>query len=92
MSKTDFQDGCRDGHLGFLINMILANFDPEVLLLQSKCQLISTKRFGTVVENGFSRCGRGSHLGFSIGPVLTIMCLLGAPMLLIVSIQLDHSL
>ena len=56
MSKTDFQDGDRGGHLGFQINTILANFDPEiVLLLQSKFQLISIKCLVTVVENGFSR-------------------------------------
>ena len=62
----------------------LANFDPEIiLLLQSKFQLISTKALGTVVENGFQDGGRGDHLGFSIGPVLSIICLLGAPMLLI---------
>ena len=60
----------------------LANFDPEVVL-QSKFQLISTKGLGTVVENGFQDGGCGDHLGFSIGPVLAIMCLQGAPMLLI---------
>ena len=30
MSKTDFQDGGRGGHLGFPINTTLVNFDPEV--------------------------------------------------------------
>ena len=31
----------------------------------------------------FQDDGCGSHLGFSIGSVLAILCLLGAPMLLI---------
>ena len=30
MSETDFLDGGCGGHLGFLINVILAHFDPEV--------------------------------------------------------------
>ena len=65
-------DGC-GGHLGFLINTILAHFDPEgIMLLQSKFQLKSTKGLGRDVENWFS-----------IGSGLAILCLLGAPMLLI---------
>ena len=52
MSKTDFQDGSCGGHLGFLINTILAHFDPEVvLLLQSKFRLKLTKDLGKDVEN-----------------------------------------
>ena len=47
MSKTDFQDGGCGGYLVFPIDMILAHFDPEVvLLLQSKFRLKSTKGFG----------------------------------------------
>ena len=47
MSKTAFQDGSCGCHIGFLIDTILAHFDPEVLLLQSKFQFKSTKdRFG----------------------------------------------
>ena len=80
----NFQDGGHGGHLGFPINMILANFDPEViLLLQSKFQLISTKGLGTVAKMDFQDGGRSGHLGFSIGLVLAIVCLLSAPMLLI---------
>ena len=33
--KIDFQDGCHDGHLGFLIGMILAIFDLQVTLMLS---------------------------------------------------------
>ena len=52
MSKTNFQDGRCDGHLGFPINTILANFDPEVvLLLQSKFQLKSINGLGRDVKN-----------------------------------------
>ena len=34
MSKTDFQDGSCDGHLGFPIDIdtILAKFDPEAFM------------------------------------------------------------
>ena len=56
ISKTNFQDGGCGGHPGFLIDTILAHFDPEVvLLLQSKFQLKSTKGSGRDVENGFTR-------------------------------------
>ena len=52
MSKTDFQDGGCGGHLGNWINMIIAYFDPEVvLLLQSKFRLKATKDVGREVEN-----------------------------------------
>ena len=52
MSKIDFQDGGRGGHLGHPIDTILAHFDPEiVLLLQSKFRLKSTKGLGRDVEN-----------------------------------------
>ena len=38
------QDGSCGGHLGFLIDTILAHFNPEVfLLLQSKFRLTLTK-------------------------------------------------
>ena len=56
MYKTDFQDDSYSGRLGFLIDMSLAHFDPEVvLLLQSKIRLKLTKGFGRDVKNGFSR-------------------------------------
>ena len=29
-SKIDFQDGCHNGHIGFLIGTILAIFDLQV--------------------------------------------------------------
>ena len=52
MSKTDFQYGSCGSYLGFLINMILANFDPEVvLLLHSKFPLKSSKGLGKDFEN-----------------------------------------
>ena len=31
--KIDFQDGCQDSHLGFLIGTILAIFDLQVTLM-----------------------------------------------------------
>ena len=71
-------------YLGFLINMILAYFDPEVItLLESKFQLKSTKDLERDVKIGFQDGGCGSHLELSIGSVLAILCLLGTPMLLI---------
>ena len=85
MSKTDFQGGGCGCHLGFQINMILAHFDPEVvLLLQSKFGLKLTKVWEEMLQIDFQDGGSGSHLGFSIGSsILAILCLLGAPMLLI---------
>ena len=83
MSKTDFQDGGCGSNLGFPIDTILAHFDPEVvMLLQSKFWLKLTKGLKRAVED-FQDGGCGGHLGFSICSVLDILCLLGAPMLLI---------
>ena len=84
MSKTDFQDGGFGGHLGFPINTILAHFTPEVvLLLQSRFQLKLTKGLGKMSKTDFQDGGCSGHLGFLIRSVLAILCLLGAPMLLI---------
>ena len=65
MSKTDFQNGGCGVHLGFLIDMILAQFDPDVLLsVQCKFRLKLTKRLGRDVENCFLDGGCAGHLGF----------------------------
>ena len=53
--QTDIQDG---DHLGFLINRILAHFDPEVvLLLQSKFWLKSIWGLGIDVEQELRQVG-----------------------------------
>ena len=84
MSKTDFQDGSCGGHLGFQIDMFLANFDPEVvLLLKSKFASNGPKVWEEMSKIDFRDGSCGGHLGFSIGSVLAILCLLGALMLLI---------
>ena len=58
MSKVDFQDGVCGGHIGFLIDKILAHFNPEVvLLLQSKFQLNSTKGLGRMLKLDFQDGG-----------------------------------
>ena len=53
MFKTDFQIGGCGGHFGFPIDndMILSHFDPEVLSLQCKFRLKSTKGLVRDVEN-----------------------------------------
>ena len=54
MPETNIQDGSSRGHLGFLINMILAHFHPEyVLLLQSKFLAQIHQRFGKRCQNLF---------------------------------------
>ena len=84
MSKTDFQNGSCGGHLGFLIDTILAHFDPEVvLLLQSKFQLKSTKSLGRDVENWFSRWWLWRSSWIFDWLSFSYLCLLGTPMLLI---------
>ena len=86
MSKTVFQYGSCRGHLGFLIDIISAHFDPEVvLLLQSKFWLKPTKGLRKqMLKTDFQDGGCGGHLGFLIGSsILGILCLLGALMLLI---------
>ena len=66
------------------MNTILAHFDPEVvLLLQSKFRLKSTKGLGKDVKSDFQDGGCDGYLGFSIGSLLAILCLLGALILLI---------
>ena len=55
-------------HLGFPINIILACFSPQViLLLQSKFQLKATKSWEEMSEIDLQDGGCGGHLGFSIG-------------------------
>ena len=84
MSKTDFQDGSCGGHLRFLINMILAHFNPEVvLLLQSKFRLKLTKGLGWDVKSWFSRWRFWRPSWIFNRLIYTILCLLGAPMLLV---------
>ena len=83
MSKTDFQDGGCGGHLGFPIDTILADFDPEIiLLLPSKFQLKLTKGLGRDIKIIFKLAVVAPIWDFSMGSVLAILCLLGAPMLL----------
>ena len=56
------------GHLGFLIDIILARFDQEViLLLQSKFLLKRPKVWKEMSKIDFQDGGCGGHLGFSIG-------------------------
>ena len=80
MSKTDLQDGGCGGHLGFLIDTILAKFDPEVvLLLSSKFQLKLTKGLGNDVENRYSslRLWRPSSIFGQLS--LAILCVYWVP-------------
>ena len=61
-----------------------SSFQPEViLLLQSKFRLKSTKIWKEMSKSDFQDGGCGGHLGFLIGSVLAILCLQGAPILLI---------
>ena len=72
-------------HLGFLTDMILAGFNPEVIfLLQSKFQLKAyIKVWKEMSKIDFQDGGCGGYLGFSIRSVLAILCLLGALILII---------
>ena len=68
--KTDFQDGCHGGHLGFPIGTILAIFDLQVTpMLPSKLE--ST---GLSVQDKKRKINfhDGGHLGFPIGTILAI--------------------
>ena len=57
LSKTDFQDGGYGGHLGFLIDTILAHFDPEIVVSE-------------LSKTDFQDGGYGGHLGFLIDTIL----------------------
>ena len=46
MSATDFQDGGLGGHLGFPIDIILAHFDPDVVMLLEQVSAQIDQRFG----------------------------------------------
>ena len=56
MQKTDFQDGCHGGRLGFPIDMILAIFDPQVTpMLPSKFGIYWPFGSGEEAKNTCSR-------------------------------------
>ena len=84
ISKTDFQDDGCGGHLGFPSDTGLAHFDLENdLLLQCKVRLKSTKGLWRDVENWFSRWRLWQPSWTFDRLILAILCLLGAPTLLI---------
>ena len=69
--KTDFQDGCHGGHLGFSIGTLLAIFDLQVtpmLPLESIGFSVQNKKRKIDFQDG---C-HGGHLGFPIGTILAI--------------------
>ena len=79
MRKTDFQDGCHGGHLGFPISTILATFDLQVtLMLPSKLESIGLSVQEKKRKIDFQD---GGHLGFPIGTILAIFDLQITPML-----------
>ena len=56
MSKIDFQDGRRGGHIGYRIGTILDIFDLLVIpMLHTEFRLNLTNRSGGDVENRFSK-------------------------------------
>ena len=79
--KIHFQDGGRGGHLGFLIETILAIFHLKLaLILPTKFRV--NWPFGSgEVRNGFKDGGHGDHLGFSIGTIFTVFDLQIGPIL-----------
>ena len=61
--KIEFQDGRHGGYLGFQIGMILAIFDPQVILmLPIKFQVSLLFGSGEAVKNRFSRWHPGISL------------------------------
>ena len=55
-TKTDFQEGCHGGHLGFPIGKILASFDLQVTrMLPSKFGVNWPFDSGEEAKNRFSR-------------------------------------
>ena len=77
--KIDFQDG---GHLGFLINTILASFDLQVTpMLPSKFGVNWPFGSGEEAKNRFKMAAMAAILGFLIGKILTIFDLQVTPVL-----------
>ena len=69
--KIDFQDGGHGGHLGFLIETIVAIFDLQVtLMLPTKFQVNWPFSQGEDAKIDFKDCCYGGHLGFLNGTVL----------------------
>ena len=69
--KTDFQDGGHGGHLGFLIETIVATFDLQVtLMLPTKFQVSWPFSSGEDAKIDFKDCCYGGHFGFLNGTVL----------------------
>ena len=75
------------GHLGFSIDIILACFDPEVILLQKQVLAQSDLRFE---KRSNQDGGCDGHLGFSIGSFCYFVSHKGPNAHHQVSIQLDY--
>ena len=94
MFKTDFQDGGCGGHLGSLLDTILAHFNPEVVLCyRASFGPNQPKVWEKMSKIYFQDGGCGGYLVFSIGSVLAILLAIrhpNAPHQ--VSTHLDHSL
>ena len=71
--KTDFQDGCHGGHLGYPIGTILATFDLQVTPM-SPTKFGVNWPFGAGEEANidFQDGGHSGHLGFLIRTILAI--------------------
>ena len=71
--KIDLQDGCHGAHPGFMIGMILAIFDLQVIPML----LASLESIGLSIQEkkrkiDFQDGCHGSHLGFPVGTILAI--------------------